>query len=142
MQEKCRRLENFIKVNQVIQEAKLVGQNRATLAAEQLLQGELDNICRRLIEEALEGNMQAIKLVLDRILPRRKNRSIELSLPKLHNSDDVLKAISIIVNAVGCGEISPCEGEAASRIIDTYMKAIEVHDYEKRLSQLEEKKNL
>ncbi|KIC70712.1 DUF5681 domain-containing protein [Candidatus Protochlamydia amoebophila] len=41
--------------------------NKVTLAAESLLNGELENICRRLIQEALSGNVQAIKMILDRI---------------------------------------------------------------------------
>jgi len=56
--------------------------NRATIAAEQLLQ-DLDNICRKLVEESLSGNMQAIKLVLDRVMPSRRDRVIDVQLPKL-----------------------------------------------------------
>lgn len=70
--------------------------NRATLAAEQLLQCDLDNICRKLIEEALIGNMLAIKLVLDRILPAKRDRAIDVKLPKLQTADDAVNAMSLI----------------------------------------------
>ena len=84
----------------------------------------MNNICRRLIEEALEGNIQAIRLILDRILPPRKERSIEINVPKLRTPDDALKAISVIANAVSSGDITPCEGEAMSRIVDIFVKAM------------------
>lgn len=68
------------------------------LAAEQLLQSDLDNICRKLIEEALIGNAQAIKLVLDRILPAKRDRAIDVKLPKLQTADDAVNAMSLIID--------------------------------------------
>lgn len=103
------------------------------------MQGELDNICRRLIEEALEGNIQAMRLILDRILPPRKDRSIEINVPTLKTPDDALKAISVISQAIGSGDITPCEGESLSRIIDIFVKAINTYNLEKRLNELEAK---
>jgi len=70
-----------------------------------------------LVEEALIGNMQAIKLVLDRVLPARRDRVIDVQLPKLNTIDDALRAMSIIIEAVGSGNITPNEGEALSKII-------------------------
>jgi hypothetical protein len=112
--------------------------NRATLAAEQLLQGDLDNICRRLIEEDLIGNMQAIKLVLDRVLPPKKDRVIDVQLPKLQTTDDAVNAISIIIDPVASGEITPSEGEAMSRDVDAFIKTFQAHEIEKRVSMLEQ----
>lgn len=86
--------------------------NRATFATEQLLQNDLDNICRKLIEEVLTGNMQAVKLVLDRVLPLKRDRAI--GLPKLQTADDAVNAISLIIDAEGSGNITPSEGEAIS----------------------------
>ncbi len=46
--------------------------NKASIAAEVLFEGEIEGICHKAIEEAKRGNIQAIKLVLDRILPPKK----------------------------------------------------------------------
>lgn len=112
--------------------------NRATLAAEQLLQGDLDSICRKLVEEALTGNVQAIKLVLDRVLPPKKDRVIDVQLPKLQTTDDAVNAISIIIDALGSGEITPSEGEAMSRVVDVFIKTLQEYEIEKRVSMLEQ----
>ncbi len=114
--------------------------NRATLAAEKLLEGELDNICRKLVEEALNGNTQAIKLVLDRVLPPKRDRIIDIKLPKLETVEDAVKASSAIINALGEGNITPTEAEAISRIVAAFVKSIETYDIEKRISALEHKK--
>lgn len=130
----------FIKGKSGNPKGKIKGtKNKTTLTAELLLEGEIGNICRRLIDEALNGNMQAIKMVLDRIMPPRKDRSIAINIPILKNSSDILQAMSFITDAVGSGNISPSEGEALSRIIDVYVKALEIHDYENRLQILENK---
>ena len=113
--------------------------NKATLVAEVLLNGELENICRRLIQEALTGNIQAMKMVLDRTLSPRRDRPVILELPALQTSSDVIHSMALIIEAVGIGDISPSEGEALSKIIEIYVKAIEAHDHEKRLSLLEAK---
>lgn len=113
--------------------------NKATLVAEQLMQGELETICRRLLQEAVEGNMQAIKMVLDRLLPPKRNIPVTIDLPKLENSSDALNAIAIVTMAVSRGEISIDEGEALSRMIEVYIRAMEAHDYETRLTKIEQK---
>jgi len=111
--------------------------NKSILAAEKLLEGSLDKICKRVEEEAINGNMQAAKMILDRVLPCRKDRVIQIELPQIKTHEDVLSAIVGIVSAVGRGEISPSEGESLSRTIDHYSKALEVYDIEVRLKAIE-----
>lgn len=62
--------------------------NKSTLAGERLLEGSLDRICKRIEEEALNGNMQAAKMVLERFLPPRKDRLIRLDIPKIKTYED------------------------------------------------------
>src|ERR1700733_8050838 len=116
--------------------------NKSTLAAEALLEGSLDKICKRVEEEALNGNMQAAKMILDRFIPVRKDRVIKIGLPMINTYEDVLLAIGYVVNAVGNGTISPSEGESLSRTIDLYSKALETNQLERRLNELEGLVNL
>ena len=111
--------------------------NKSTLAAEILLEGSLEGICRKIEEEALAGNMLAAKMVLERFLPVRKDRTIRIDMPEIKTCEDVLCAIGCIVTAVGRGEISPSEGESLSRTVDIYSKALENHQLEARLQVLE-----
>jgi hypothetical protein len=52
-----------------------------TKAAEALLDGETEALTRKCIELAKEGDMVAMRLCLERILPARKSRSVSISLP-------------------------------------------------------------
>ncbi len=80
-----------------------------------------------------------MKMVLDRTLPSRRDRPIILDLPKLKTPSDIVDSMALITEAVGTGNISPSEGEALSKIIETYVKAIQVYDHEERLNALEAK---
>jgi hypothetical protein len=113
--------------------------NKATLLAEALLEDEIEGICRKAIEEAKRGNIQAIKLVLDRILPPKKEASIFIDLPPMKVSSDILEAIHRVTQAVSRGELSPTEGDCLTRIIERQAKVIELNDFEERLKKLEER---
>jgi hypothetical protein len=92
--------------------------NKSTLLAQSLLENDVEAICARLLIEAKQGNIQAIKIVMDRILPARKELPIALDLPEIKSATDLINAINAITTAVGTGIISPSEGEALSRIVD------------------------
>ena len=111
--------------------------HRSSLIAEQLFAGEIQNICKTVIEEAKAGDMQAAKIILDRLLPSRKDTPIQIDLPKIESSSDVVRAVGCIINAVGIGQISPSEGEALARIVDIHTKALELNEFERRLAALE-----
>lgn len=112
--------------------------NKSTLAAESLLEGSLEGICRRIEEAALEGNMQAAKMILDRFLPVRKERLIEIKLNKITTQEDVLKSLRSIISAVSEGKITPSEADSLSKTIEMYSKALENCEIEKRLKRLED----
>ncbi len=113
--------------------------NKATLLAEALFEDEIEGICRKAIEEAKQGNIQAIKLVLDRILPPKKEASIFIDLPAMKTSPDILEAIHRVIQAESLGELSPTEGDCLTRIIERQAKVIELNDFEERLKKLEER---
>jgi hypothetical protein len=57
--------------------------NKATLAAATLLDGEALGSTHRAVEAALAGDILAIKLGLERVLPRCHERPVTFSLPSL-----------------------------------------------------------
>ena len=111
--------------------------HRATLAIEQLLDGEGEALTRKAIELAMDGDMSALKLCLDRICPPRKSRPINIDLPAVDTGGGVSQAQAVVVQAVGDGEITPDEAHALSSILEARRKSIETADHEARLNKLE-----
>jgi hypothetical protein len=113
--------------------------NKTTLAIEELLDGEAEGLTRKAIELALGGDMQALRLCLERICPPRKDRPIILELPKVETISDIVTAIGATLKAVAIGEITPSEGTSIAGLLETKRKAIETLDIEKRIAALEAK---
>ena len=57
--------------------------NKATLASQALLDGEAEALTRKVVELAKEGHPVALRLCLERLLPPRKDRPINFTLPKI-----------------------------------------------------------
>ena len=113
--------------------------NKATLAAEALLDGEAEALTRKAIELALAGDVTALRLCWDRIVPARKDRPVTFALPNLEHASDAVMASAAIVEAVANGDLTPSEAAELSKVIDGFARALEAADFEERLSRLEQR---
>jgi hypothetical protein len=112
--------------------------NRITLAMEALLDGESEALTRKAIQLGLAGDLAALRLCLERILPPRKDRPIEFEMPTIGSIEDAPKAMAAITTAVACGEITATEAADVSKLVETYVRSVEASDLEKRLRAIEE----
>ncbi len=111
--------------------------NATTLAVEALLDGEAEAITRRVVNAALDGDMVAIKLVMDRVAPARKSRAIQIDLPPASDACGLAQAQAAVVASVAGGEITPDEGMALSGLLEARRKALETEELAARLQRLE-----
>lgn len=112
--------------------------NKATLAAEKMLDGEAEALTRKAVELALEGDTTALRLCLERILPPRKGRPITFTLPQVTNTGDLRAAALAILGAVSEGDISPEEAAAVAPLIRAAREAMETDELSRRLEALEQ----
>ena len=113
--------------------------NKATMAAQKLLDGEAQTITQKAVDLAKEGNPVALRLCLERIVPPRKDRPVNLQLPKMAGVGDIPAVLIAILGAVADGKITPQEGQAVAGMIEAYRKGAELSEIEARLKALEEK---
>lgn len=111
--------------------------HKATLAIEALLEGEAEALTRKAVEMALEGDMQALRICMDRLAPVRRDRPVTFDLPKIETAGDLPKATQAIMEAVAAGELTPSEAAELGKLVDAHAKAIEVTDLHRRLEVLE-----
>ncbi|MEA1832569.1 DUF5681 domain-containing protein [Methylobacterium durans] len=111
--------------------------NRATLALEQILDGEGEEITRRAIELAKDGDPQALRTCLDRLMPVRKDRPVIFELPTVEKPEDLPKATNALLQAVAAGDLTPSEASDLGKALDVHMKAIETAEIVARLERLE-----
>jgi hypothetical protein len=111
--------------------------NATTLALETLLDGQANALTQKAIDLALSGDMTALRLCLERILPPRKDRPVTFTLPTITSAKDALSALSALLTAVSCGEITPTEASEVGKLVDGYVKATETNELADRLERLE-----
>ena len=116
----------------------LGSRNKTTLAVDALLDGEAEALTRKAIEKAKEGEMTALRLCLDRIAPVRKDRPVTFSFPPVTGATDAANASAALLAAVSGGEITPSEAVEIGRLLETYVKTLEIAELEQRLNRLEE----
>jgi hypothetical protein len=112
--------------------------NQITLAMEALLDGESEALTRKAIQLGLAGDLPALRLCLERILPPRKDRPIEFEMPTIASIEDAPKAMAAITTAVASGEITATEAADVAKLVETYVRSVEASDLEKRLRAIEE----
>jgi len=100
---------------------------------------DVEGVVRSVLNKAKDGDMQAAKIVLDRIVPPRKGRQIEADIPEANDLKGVAEAQAAILSAVADGILTPDEGKTVSEIVESRRKAIETLELEQRISELERK---
>jgi len=112
--------------------------NRATLLAEQLLEGEAEQLISQVITLAKKGNLPALRLCLERLIPARKERSIEIELKPAQNVGDIAGNYRSILAAISEGRITPGEAHALVEILSNQARLFESVDLELRIQKLAE----
>lgn len=112
--------------------------NRATEVAEKLLAGEIEDVARAVVESAKAGDMTAAKIILDRIAPARKDRSVKINFPTMVGAAGLVSAFDALLKAVAAGEITPSEGHGLANLLEARRKAMETDEFSKRIAALEQ----
>jgi hypothetical protein len=110
--------------------------NKATILAEAMFQGEAEAIIRLAIDKAKEGDITAIRLCLERVFPRLRDRATVFDLPPINGAPEALAALTSIVAGVRGGELTAAEGCELSKLVDHYLRALDAKDFEQRLNGL------
>ena len=92
---------------------------------------------RKAVELALNGDVSALRLCLDRIVPPRKDRPVCFELPVMTESKDAVTAAAAIVAAVAAGELTPTEAAELGKLVDSYARTLQAVEFEERISRLE-----
>src|SRR5216684_2261602 len=109
--------------------------NKTTMAALELLADEAEALTRKAVEAALAGDPTAMRLCLERILPR--DRAVAFALPPIKSAADVARAMGAVIAALAHGLITPAEGQAIAKVVTTFVQTIETSDFDRRLQMLE-----
>ena len=115
----------------------LGSKNRVTRLVEQLVSGDAEALGQKMIELAKQGNVRCLEYCLDRLLPKRSGRPLDLQLPSINDVRDVRAAMAAITTAVNNGDVTAEEAAHLVRWFEAYAQIITTHDILVRLEALE-----
>jgi hypothetical protein len=111
--------------------------NKATILLRDLLDGESTAITRKAIELAKDGDIAAIRICMERLVPPRKSDPVVFDLPRLDTAADAVAALSAVVAAVATGDLTPSEAADLTKVVDSYVLTLATAGFEERLAKLE-----
>ncbi len=113
--------------------------NRSSLLVENLLDGRAEALAEKAIEMALGGNVLALRLCLERLLPAQKERQMVLELPHPATGQGILDGFASIADALAAGELTPSETNSAAALLESARRALETADLAMRIYDLEKR---
>jgi hypothetical protein len=110
---------------------------RHSQTLERLLDEQGEHLLLAAIEKGRSGDVGAIRLALDRLLPPLKDRPVTLDLEAILTVADLLKAIGVVIARVAKGELTPTEGSTLVGMLSSMRSAFETCEMETRLRAIE-----
>ena len=117
--------------------SKAGSRHSVTKAVEALLEGQHEALTQKAVDKALEGDVTALRLCLDRLAPPRKDAPVSIELPPVRSAADVVEASTAVLSAVAAGEVTPDEAGRVMALLTAHRSIIEVGDLEARITALE-----
>jgi len=111
--------------------------HRATQAIEAMLEGQQEALTQAAIDKALDGDVTALRLCLDRIAPPRKDAPVSFDLPEIETMEDAASAARAILRAVADGDVTPLEAAAVMAVVEQFRRTLETTEIERRIAALE-----
>jgi hypothetical protein len=81
-------------------------------------------IGRAVVAKAKKGDMIAARLVMDRLWPAGRGRSVNFDLPSVMDSEGVKAAHMNLLKSVAAGTLTPEEAHAVSELLALQLKMI------------------
>ena len=113
--------------------------NRTTQIIEQLAEGQAEQLFQKVLELGHAGDVACLKMLLDRLWPPRKGQPVNIDIPPIKTSRDVLGAVASVWTAIGDGRLTPDEANALSTVVASSIQVIQLHEVLNRIDAFEQK---
>jgi hypothetical protein len=98
--------------------------NRATILAENVLSKDIKKIAEVVSKAALEGDMVAARLVMERLIAPIKSRAVRFQMRKIESVADISAAMQDLWEAVSSGAITIDEMLSLTAVLEKHASAV------------------
>lgn len=103
----------------------------------ELIEARMPELVERCVQLALQGDVQAMRLCFERVLPALKAIDDQIAVPVSGGSGLGDHARSVVTAVLG-GELSPSEAKSVMAVLLDQSRILEVESFELRLAALEQ----
>ncbi len=104
--------------------------------AQALFDGEAETLTRKIIELAKSGDMQALRVCVDRLCPPMKAQAapVQVDIPETDSISDIANAF---IKAAADGQLPPDVAAQLVSAVGTLARVVEIDELKERLVALE-----
>ena len=112
--------------------------NKNSRVCQETLEGHAENLAKKCLYMAFQGNPTAMRLCMERLMPARRHRTLNFKIPAVKTLADVDAAFQIVMSGIARGQLTPAEGQTVSLVLEGRRRVIETQELEQRIRSLEE----
>src|SRR5260370_2439083 len=91
--------------------------NRKMIVLQSMLDEDGEAILAQAMKMAKAGNIFALRLCLERLLPKRRHEPLQCELPPICKAADAVTAMGNIADAVGTGDSPPPQAPPPAHVV-------------------------
>ena len=111
--------------------------NKVARLCQDALESFAQPLIKKCVFQALQGDIRALRLCIERLVQARRQRALHFKLPPVKTLSDVIAASESVLSGVTQGELTPDEGQVLSGILDGRRRTIESQELDQRLRAVE-----
>ncbi len=97
-----------------------------------------DDLLDVVLEKALDGDLVALKLCLERLCPAQKELPLPaVNIPEIKTPEDLPKATEALMKAAASGSMTPSALTALTAVVKAHVDALQTADLAERIRKLE-----
>jgi uncharacterized protein YceH (UPF0502 family) len=105
-----------------------------------LLDGQAEALTSKAVELALEGDMTALRLCLERLIPTRKDLPISIDIkPESAGAKGLSEVLRKVLDGLATGDITPRQAADISKVLDSANRGTELVALEEEVAELQAK---
>lgn len=113
--------------------------NKASLAAQALLDGHSDALVKKCMHMALSGDTTAMRLCIERLLPTRKELPVSVAPLRGRTASEIAQTLDRLFKHVSSGQLTAAEAQTIANLLEMRRRTLETESLEARLKALEAK---
>lgn len=113
--------------------------NRATLALQEMLGDHAEALVKKCVVMAMQGDIAALRLCIERLLPPCKQSPVQFRLPPITTAVELSQAQAAVLEALSGGRLTPAHAETIGDLLERRRGFLETEQLETRLQALEQR---